>query len=144
MKCWSVMCFRNVCLSVCVSHPCVSMIHPRHPDSQSVHRWQHLYTHIHLSCSGKHPSCNLTNTIIHIVKDGTYRVIKSIYVCVFGLPLQHISSLLSPQSSIPLQVWFRDTHFVFAHVKPHSETHVTILEKYSKIQETTSQIVPWS
>lgn len=137
-----VICFKIVCLSVCVSHSWVSMIHPRHPDSQSVRPWEHLYAHTHLSCSGKHPSCNLTNTIIHIVKDGICRAIKSIYV--FGLPLQHISSLRSPQSSIPLQVWFRDTHFMFAHVKAHSETHVTILEKYSKIQETTSQIIPWS
>jgi len=41
-------------------------------------------------------------------------------VCVCLL-LQHISSLWSPQSSTPLQVWSSETHFVLAHLKPQSE-----------------------
>lgn len=40
--------------------------------------------------------------------------------CLFDLRSQHISSLRSPQSSMPSQVWLRDTHLVFTHLKPHS------------------------
>lgn len=131
-----------------MSHCCtliwVSLIHPRHPDSQSVRPGVHLYAHKHPSCSGNYRSCSLTNKIIHIVKDKTYRVIKSICVCVFYFcstshhcgrhshQLHYTSG--SEAHTLCLHIW--------SHTPPlkHREKNVTILEKYTKTQETTSQI----
>lgn len=74
----------NVCANVshCCPRLCVSLIRPRHPDSQSVHHRVHFYANTHPSCSGKHRSCSLTNTHnAHRERgDVLYRVIVSIYV----------------------------------------------------------------
>ncbi|TNN32333.1 hypothetical protein EYF80_057508 [Liparis tanakae] len=61
------------------------------------------------SGSGSFPSC--------ILKDTTFRSGRR-GPCVGVL---HISSLRSPQSSTPLQVWFLETHFLLTHLKPQSE-----------------------
>lgn len=54
----------------------------------------------------------------HSVREETCSML--ICECLFDLLLQHISSLRSPQSSMPSQVLLRGTHFVFTHLKPHS------------------------
>lgn len=67
---------------------------------------------------------------------------KPIYKCVFDLLLQHISSLRSPQSSIPSQVWLIDTHLVFTHLKPHSSSETpedTRFKMKHKTQQTAWQ-----